>query len=1504
MNDLYDQRKILADGSIIQLLPYVPKRFNSGDVDDSLKSGSNDTLPDSFVIEGLEGKGSSAVCYRARKIVGDEQLSRRGILKEFYPVDFDDSGFEVHLDRTISVDDASRNQLYAKYGTFENFFALRSAHENSYAIINEKRNKDSKSVFEEDLNKYIPHYSYYCGIPSMPESDEFDREIVRKNTSFYVWVENEAGYEQFQEYLDELCDKMRESYERNINIGNYIKETDYILRCILELAKCIQVLHRFALYHLDLNPYNFGVQLYSNKVDKDNAVINLYDTNSLLYGMDPNRRVFSAGTRFFRSEEVKNCWTDRCGIQSDIYSIGTILFYALVIKENNGFFKNVHFCEGMPEYSKAAFDNIAVDLANSELLNSSDETRSSLIQEKLALIIKKSLNRFNDECGKYCVVEDMVKDIEDILENTGFGKLAAKRPGYRTSFNLVEEEEASDKEYGAAGAIEKLLIKRPLYKFFSTGENGEKVHNVLVLGCGAYASEFIDFALELSQIKDCMLHITVATKDCERRKKDYLNKRKSLRDFVVIDGNITAKYPDLSSNPYGYLDFSDVDLDLSFSEETSVRITEKKLRKVIQQKKYSYVFIALNEQTLNSGVANICANLRNTDNTPVFDEDTTTIAYVQYRQYRQRTQKNLYPVNVAEVLSESEEYRFLKQMAFNIHMSWYKDYINDFEGAEREFRKKYNFSSSMENSLSIVYKLHSVGIELDFDNPEKAALEFSRRFQFDKNGIIQNSEAWREFKELIWYEHRRWVLEKITNGWKTMPLNEIYALTTTTKNEANKSHPCIVPSEVSLGLSTPEWNIKKTDNRARWNDTAVSTQTLDPLDRLSVEFHRHWAEIIKDKRTKEVIRDKCELLCHSIAGDRKLLLLCESLLGVINDLFDNLDNGKEILSKYKHIVTQIIRYAKECKLKEVTDRMNELGKYMLPIVEYTSFTDWKMKDDALIRNLPFILTYNTALHLCVPLYFEKKSDNTSSGLFSNIASALMLNPKYITYVVDSNMMAGDKSGLLEALNYASNIVDKHGLQTKFNIKLLFDIKCDTPYELIYKIKGIQRICAVDLLPYNCGQQTNVLHRFLMQKSSQKFTAIEINETALSDFLQSANYVAEDEKTANKRKLPVYRFDAITRSFITDDDSASLEYVKNSPILFMEDLYTSKGGFLQESKTDLYFAYKKTWELYSGQAKEFCISDKNACGIAWKMLCKAISEFFETNCKLIEIHCDNSDFNPDAPDWLLYVPDFCEDFLEKFLSALNGSENAFFAGYSWEDRSSNMKELVIKAPIPCVRGAINSLMSDPLRISQDGLLDIVRLPDGYRVNYKPMLISDLALPEEAYELCWNMLEALERYGLIRFLRKNDPAKESDLPTVSFAFAGEPIIRLLLSEGYLFKLHTYYEALKSGFFDDVSMGVEVTWSEEHGTKNEIDVVLTKGFQTLTVECKATNAISHEFYHKLYTLPKTFGINTIPVLLVDSSAASQNDMEIQRGRELGIETICDSSNIAQKLNDLFRV
>lgn len=1495
MEKSVDQRKILSKGSVIQLVRYEPVRTNSKEVEQTAKK--KQPLLESFVIDGLKGSGSSAVCYEARRISENEQSYRSGILKEFYPVDSDGAAFAVHMDRAESVEDTNRNQLFAKYGTFENFSALRHAYENSYAIITEKRNG---SPFAIDLNKYIPHYSFYCGIPSQPENDELDKEIASDNVSFYVWVENEAGYIEFQEYLNDLCKEMQETLKKHANIGNYINDIEYILKCFLELTKCINTLHRFGLYHLDLNPRNFGVQLYSSKVDKNNAVINLYDTNSLYYGMDPNQRVFSSGTKYFRSEEVINAWMDDYGIQSDVYSIGAMLYYALVIKEDDGSFKNVHFCEGTKECSKEAFDKIAVDLANSDLIQSSDEMRSSVIQDKLSLIIKKALNRFGDECGTYRVVGDMTNDIESVLKETIFGKLAAAHPGYKTSLNLVPKEEVYDKTYGAAGAIQKLLLNNPLYDYYFEKEGGEKQRNVLVLGCGAYASEFIDFALELSQIKDCTLHITVATMDSEQRKKDYLAKRESLCDFVAIDGKKSDRY---DIEPYGYLDFCKIE------KENDKLPDSNKIIETLQEnltQKFSYVFIALNDENLNEATAKACFESGLVDGMKTEDGIKAVVAYVVYGNKRikrdnDKRDNSILPVNVEETLSDSKEYKFLRQMAFNIHLSWYPDYINDLDGAEREFRKKYNFSSSMENALSLIYKLHSVGIKFDFKNPQAAALQFSKDFPFDEKGKLKG-DAWRKYKELVYFEHRRWCLEKITDGWQTMPLDDIHSLISKTKDGRKMRHPCIVPSGTAFGLDDPKWNIKT--NKAKWNNQEIPTDELDYLDRLSVEFHRHWSNVINEGKVKTSVLENRSKLVQLASNHQKLAVLCESLSKTMNELFENLDKGNELLSKYKHIVHQIRKYVKENNLEGFTEIIDKLSENMLPYDEYVSYTDWKKKDDKLIRSIRFVLTYDTDMQLCVPLYFEKKNDNTTSRLFLNVASALMLNPGIVTYVVDYDSKIGDEAGLLEALEYANNIVEKHGLQTKFNVKLMIDDRNSLQQDSIEKIKNISRVTVVELLPFKQWRQPDALHEFLMQKSSQRFSAIEMNDTLVSGFLQSANNVSDSEIAAGKKKLPVYRFDAITQRFITDDDSAFLEYVNNKPVLFADDLYASKGKTAQEAKTELYFAYEKAWEIYSGKSNEPHLQNKGASSSAWKKLCAAISDDFDKNCKIAEVRYHDGDFKSDASDYKAFVPDFCRRFLERFLKELADSSYDFFDDYSWKDVASNVAELTVKAPIPCVKGALNSLIRDPMRISQSDLLDIIRLSDGYKVDYKQMVVSDLPLPNDAKKPCLSILKALDKSGLIHLFGKNKMQPDQDVSTVSFVFSGEPMIRLLTSEGYLFELHTYYEALKSGFFDDVSMGVEVTWNGDLGVKNEIDVVLTKGFQTITVECKAMNTIKQEFYYKLYPLAKTFGINTIPVLLVDMdpSANSKNDLEIQRGKELGIVTICDSTNIAQNLKDLF--
>ena len=929
----------------------------------------------------------------------------------------------------------------------------------------------------------------------------------------------------------------------------------------------------------------------------------------------------------------------------------------------------------------------------------------------------------------------------------------------------------------------------------------------------------------------------------------------------------------------------------------ALEIIKETLTTTLKQNNYSYVFIALNDEALNKATAIACRE------SGLVDGVKTVVAYVEYGAKR-NDNEGILPVNVEETLNNSEEYKFLRQMAFNIHLSWYPDYINDLDGAEREFRKKYNFSSSMKNALSLIYKLHSVdGIEeFDFKNPHKAALQFSKIFEFDEKGKLRG-DSWKLYKELCFFEHRRWCLEKINASWQTMPLEDIHTLTSKTKDSRKMRHPCIVPSKMTFGLDDPKWNINT--NKAKWNNPEISTEELDYLDKLSVEFHRHWRNVINEGDVKLSVLEACSKLLQLSSNHQKLTVLCESLSKVINELFENLDKGKELLTKYKHIVHQIRKCVKKDKVEGFTEIIDKLvDEYMLPYNEYVSYTDWKKKDDKLIRNIPFVLTYNTDMQLCIPLYFEKKSDSTTSRLFLNVASALMLNPKTITYVVDYASKTGDEAGLLEALEYATNIVEKHGLQTKINVKLMFNNESSLPLGLIEKIKKISRIAVVELLPFEQWKQTDALHEFLMQKSSQRFSAIEINDTLVSGFLQSANYVTDSERNDGNKKLPAFSFDALSQRFITDDESAFLKYVNNKPVLFADDLYSSKGKTAQEAKTELYFAYEKAWEIYSGKSNEPQLTSKGASSSAWKKLCAAISDDFDKNCKIAEVRYHDGDFKSGSSDYTAFVPNFCKCFLERFLKELKDSPYAFLEDYSWKDVASNMTELTVKAPVPCVKGALNSLITNPLRISQNDLLDIIRLSDGYKVNYKQMVVSDLPLPNDAKKQCLSILKSLDKSGLIHLLHKNRLQQDQEVSTVSFVFSGEPMIRLLSSEGYLFELHTYYEALKSGFFDDVSMGVEVTWNGDFGVKNEIDVVLTKGFQTITVECKAMNTIKQEFYYKLYPLAKTFGINTIPVLLVDidPNANSKNDLEIQRGKELGIVTICDSTNIAQKLKDLF--
>ena len=141
---------------------------------------------------------------------------------------------------------------------------------------------------------------------------------------------------------------------------------------------------------------------------------------------------------------------------------------------------------------------------------------------------------------------------------------------------------------------------------------------------------------------------------------------------------------------------------------------------------------------------------------------------------------------------------------------------------------------------------------------------------------------------------------------------------------------------------------------------------------------------------------------------------------------------------------------------------------------------------------------------------------------------------------------------------------------------------------------------------------------------------------------------------------------------------------------------------------------------------------------------------------------------------------------------------------------------------------------------------------------------------------------------------------DSRLVSFEYSSARIKKLLTSAGEILEVYVYYQVLKTGYFDDVACGYEFCL-EDGEVKNELDLVLTKGFRSIIVECKAEQKLELNFYHKLHSIADHFGIGCIKVLVGntyrrdDSNINSTNRMQRTRGDQLGIKTISNEQMIA---------
>lgn len=996
----------------------------------------------------------------------------------------------------------------------------------------------------------------------------------------------------------------------------------------------------------------------------------------------------------------------------------------------------------------------------------------------------------------------------------------------------------------ATGVIQKLLYDKPLYNYIDK----ENV-NILVFGFTDLCERFIDIAFEVSQVNGYKLNISVVC-DNDNAKKAYLNSRPAFKDFFEIDG-VGA------SDSYGSLSFFYSDFNKKIDDIVSEFLLD-------ESKKYSYIFIDIDNDGKNYTIAktcNVCRDILYND--PIINFVATKPR--KAGQYINVVLKN-------DTIQNHKNYSKLKRMALNCHLLWNNSDFTNIRKLQRGFNKCYNFSSSLSNVLSLKYKLNSVGI--DFDAPH-AAEKFYNLSKSEKEKIA----------DLMKSEHDRWNVAMICNGWVTQ--KNLNNCLNGVKDKSNKLHPCIVHCSNKLVLE----NSWKNNHFEKWDKATNSEiEKLDGLDQVSVKLHRLFKAKANEIKAKNILSD------NDIYEIQKQLLKYESASNAFSKYLaciKSIINGSAVEVKqhdyYQDKLFALLRMIPKNIQKNVIKRVELLENILQPVYESQKYTDYKNFDYILVKNIPFILTYRTNIHLCIPL--ETNDDNSANQvLFRNIASSLMINPSRITYIYKYSSENINK--LIEALQYACKCMNSHNIRANLNLCLLSSAAIQESEK--DEIKNISnKIKRVDEIIFNNEDE---LEKLLFEYIKiRRFTAIEKNNSETSGIFYGMRVFKHN---------PYYTFDSKKCEVNCFNNCNELRYIPFRAALKISDLFESKSSYDKSSLPDFQEDYKFFWNIYR---------ESDASRAAWKCLCNSLEQTdSEENLIKFDVRRKNENYY----EKVYFVESSYFDSVKLILEQIENPKTNF--RFKAEFHSNGIYKLTINGTEE-LHTQIVKLLSNPYLLKNQFDIDIAKNWDYERVLLNNLVVGKLYEKtikdnsfnsnylKEPYESVEKILDKLSESGYIINLQKN---ADINGRYFSFSYTSHQQKTLMTSAGRILELYVYYQLVNTHYINEIANSVEIE-RKSSGIKNELDVVLTSGLQSVIIECKAQSKLKQDYYYKLDNLNRIFGINSIAILITDLNEKdwqdnSENEMQRKRGVESGIITVYsqnDIDNIANKIKQILK-
>lgn len=1440
-----------------------------------LSRNEDGSLPEKYIIKSVIGEGGSTVCYEAVRLLNDGS-EETGKLKEFYPVD------AVAGNRAwyYSLERLPNGQLIPGIGTVRKFHEMCRDYLDTYKLLRKVMVDNPKN---EVLKNYIQHGEILYGC--MEHVDEQEARASGKLVSMnegrptvYIWSTGMAG-KGFDKYLLEV--RKNPLYRAEERLRD-------ILSVIDALTDCIKALHTAGLMHMDIKPSNFLVP-YDSDFGINASNISLFDINTLSSIKSNAPKAF--GTNGYRAPEVAKGKADN---RSDIYSIGAMLFYAVVITSDipDGLYRDFYY------------PSIAQLVKHSELFSASEITSDVALMSRICKILEKCLEK--NPRKRYQSCSELKTDVEKALQR--LDKLL-----------LAPVEKCKEGLSDPTLVIQKLLYEHPLYESVS---DGTKEINVLVLGAGTYGQKFIDICLQAGQISNKYLNITAVSNESDEDKEAYLRFRPGLSEFVNIDGLLgdekEKSYADIQFKSLSqWAEYKSLNPRFSRNIQDNIELIRRIIKSAVcEGKEYNYIFVSLGEDKISQQIAKLCSE--------ILREEvgfSCPVCYISQKtkQGRKSELKNkLYPVCINETVNISNIDQNLEQMAFNTHISWMNSLNFDVNRERIKFftsedvKDKYNRESSMAFALSIKYKLHSVHI--DCSDPYEAAREFSEKILENKS---TNTEARKKFDCLVDLEHRRWVLEKVTDGW-TAPRNEKGELLLdecivrgSVKDSVKRTHPCLVLGSESSPLNDEEYIV---DNHAKWNEGDIDSE-LDELDRMSIELHRCF------KKQADLVKQEGFLQNADLILIQNMIpLSCDKAQKAFKQYqfaLKNIINGVESYSRqydyYQDALKESLgELTAETQMK-INERLEVLKRAIFPVIESNLYRNYKANDEVLVNKIPYILTYRYMSSIAVGFEDGKNQNGRNEAVFANVAAVTVLSPKEISflYCFDKN---SEIDLFVRKVSAVINYLGKRKVQSKIKllVSCLTEVSNKDRENLQFELEKLQRKYKnvdenAQIEEWEIFDAVDYVESGILFAEYLKSHPVELYDGGNYLFPSAYDNALFIQKVENL-KIPYFEFQWRKKTFSKYIGCEYLRYVKDNSFIRIQDMFAlMNAADTRFNMPEFADDYESLWKIYIGEYLSF---KKFENGVGnWNRLCMCLGKYESEQKPLAKIVISTNE-NPRYKTLTFFLPEYTFITVKYILQRLKeysiAEEGSSLINYASD---TCRLELIINSEY---EKQLSVVFSNPQTLlGYYGI--VVNKYKSYNAEYVEIRCNNLNVVDanldidgtERYKYVYGVLQQLEKAHFIYQLKQNSENPKK----VSFIYSSPRLKKLLTSAGEILEVYAYYEVLKTGYFDDVASGYEFNW--EYGdVRNELDLILTKGFRSIIVECKAVVELKLDYYHKLHSIADQFGIGTQKVLLGNTYAHSNtvandlNDMQKNRGEQLHIKTISDEEdiiNIGQTLKNL---